>query len=58
METLTINKLPFYSILVNNRSYTPPIKGINWPLGHRSVKNLPSNGWFKLFKQWYQTLFP
>jgi hypothetical protein len=21
-------------------------EGINWPLWHRSVKNLPSNGWF------------
>jgi hypothetical protein len=24
----------------------PPNDGINWPLWHRSVKNLPSNGWF------------
>jgi hypothetical protein len=23
----------------------PPNEGINWPLWHRSVKNLPSNGW-------------
>jgi hypothetical protein len=21
-------------------------EGINWPLWHRPVKNLPSNGWF------------
>jgi hypothetical protein len=38
--------LVLYSILVNNRLYTPPNEGINWPLWHRSVKNLPSNGWF------------
>jgi hypothetical protein len=37
--------MSFYSILVNNRLYTPPNEGINWPLWHRSVKNLPS-GWF------------
>jgi hypothetical protein len=35
-----------YSILVNNRLYTPPNEGIICPLWHRSVKNLPSSGWF------------
>jgi hypothetical protein len=41
------NKL-LYSILVNNRLYTPPNEGINWPLWLGFVKNLPSNanGWF------------
>jgi hypothetical protein len=34
-----------YFILVNNRLYMLPNEGINWPLWHRSVKNLPSNGW-------------
>jgi hypothetical protein len=38
--------MTIYSILVNNRLYTPPNEGINWPLWHRFVKNLPSNGWF------------
>jgi hypothetical protein len=33
-------------ILVNNRLHTPSNEGINWPLWHRSVKNLPSSGWF------------
>jgi hypothetical protein len=35
-----------YSILVNNRLYTPPNEGINWPLWPGFFKNLPSNGWF------------
>jgi hypothetical protein len=44
--TLLNNNTEIYSILVNNRLYTPPNEGINWPLWHRSVKNLPSKGWF------------
>jgi hypothetical protein len=38
--------LYIYSILVNNRLYTPPNEDINWPLWPGFVKNLPSNGWF------------
>jgi hypothetical protein len=34
-------------------------EGINWPLWHRSVKNLSSNGWFNYSNNGinYQTLF-
>jgi hypothetical protein len=38
-----------YSILVNNRLYTPPNEGINWSLWPGFVKNLPSNGWFNYY---------
>jgi hypothetical protein len=41
-----VGKKFLYSILFNNRLYTPPIVGINWSLWHRFVKNLPSNDWF------------
>jgi hypothetical protein len=41
-----ISPLMHKYLLVNDRLYTPPNEGINWPLWHRSVKNLPSNGWF------------
>jgi hypothetical protein len=43
---LYLNLLGLYSILVNNRLYTPPNEGINWPLWPGFVKNLLSNGWF------------
>jgi hypothetical protein len=45
-NSLRLSKNELYSILVNNRLYTPANEDINRALWHRSVKNLPSNGWF------------
>jgi hypothetical protein len=40
------NRLKLMYLFQKHPVYTPPNEGINWPLWHRSVKNLSSNGWF------------